>query len=140
MSIRTLAFPALFIFCPHLSRAQELTVHVINEASKQPVSNALVRLHYGCTHSMRPIELKQKTNAVGMAIFHAVTLTPYEFCVFPDYAYASQEQPLLFASPREAENYNKYAGKVFTTLPAEVSFHVRRLSVAERIRNLFRND
>jgi hypothetical protein len=89
---------------------------------------------------MRPKELRQKTNAVGIATFHSVSLTPLEFCVFPDYAYAAQEQPFLFTSPPDAENYKKYLGKVFTILPADVTFHVRRLSFAERIRNLFRYD
>jgi len=89
---------------------------------------------------MRPIELKQKTNAAGIAIFHSVSVSPTEFCVFPDYAYDSQEQPFMFTSPQDAQNQIKYSGKVFTTLPNEITFHVRRLSFAEHLRKFFRYD
>jgi hypothetical protein len=117
--------------------AQDLTVHVIEQKTKQPVANAMVRLHYGCDHSMRPIELKQKTDAAGIAIFHSVSLSPLEFCVFPDLdAYASQELPYVFTSPQSAGNSTKSLNKIFTTLPAEVTFHVRRRSFFERIRHL----
>jgi hypothetical protein len=89
---------------------------------------------------MRPIELKQRTNAAGVAVFHSVSLSPHEFCVFPDYAFQVQEQPYLFASPQETPNYNKYGGQVLSTLPGQVTFHVRHLTLSERIRNLFRYD
>ena len=118
-------------------RGQDLTVHVVDQQGKRPVVNAVVRLHYGCNHSMRPIELKQKTNADGVAIFHSVSLSPLEFCVFPDLdTYASQELPYLFTSPQDARNEAKSLNKVFTTLPAEVTFHVRRRTFFERLRHL----
>jgi hypothetical protein len=118
-------------------RAQDLTVHIIDQQTKQPVVDAMVRLHYGCDHSMRPIELKQKTNTAGIAIFQSVSLSPLEFCVFPDLdAYASQELPYFFSSPQDAVNQAKSLNKVFTTLPAEITFHVRRRNFFERIRHL----
>jgi hypothetical protein len=118
-------------------RGQDLTVHVIDQQTKQPVAKAVVRLHYGCDHSMHPIELIQKTNTAGIAVFQSVSLSPLEFCVFPDLdAYASQELPYVFTSPQDAANQTKSLNKVFTTLPAEVTFHVRHRNIFERIRHL----
>ena len=117
--------------------AQDLTVHALDQQIKHPVGNAIVRLHYGCNHSMRPVELKQKTNADGIAIFRSISVSPLEFCVFPDLdAYASQELPYVFTSPQDAVSQTKSLDRVFTTLPAEVTFHVRRRSFFERIRHL----
>ena len=142
MNTRILTGFALLIFLGHHSRAQDLTVNVIDERSKQPVSNALVLLHYGCFHSVRPIELKQKTNSAGIAVFHSVTLSPLEFCIYPDLdTFAFQEEiPYVFTSPQDAKNYTKSLNRVFTALPAEVTFHVHRYSFAERLRNFWRYD
>jgi hypothetical protein len=89
---------------------------------------------------MRPVELKQKTDNNGIAVFRSVSISPLEFCIFPDYPYASQEHELLFASPKYAQEHAKYLGKVFIALPAEATFHVRKLSFGERLRDLFRYD
>ena len=114
--------------------AQDLTVHIVDQDSKKPVAQALVRLHYGCSHSTRPIELKQKTDSAGTVVFRSVSLKPLEFCVFPDLdAFASQELPYLFAAPQE--DNSKSLNNVFTVLPADVTFHVRRRSFLERIRH-----
>jgi hypothetical protein len=119
MNMRLLIGLPLLVFFGHYSHAQDLTVSVIDEVSKQPVANALVRLHYGCFHSMRPIELKQKTNSAGIAVFHSVTLSPLEFCVYPDLEEFSfqEEIPYLFTSPQDAHNYAKSLNRVFTALP-----------------------
>lgn len=131
--IFTLGLMTLAVSCC----AQDLTVHVLDQQTKRPVVNAMVRLHYGCDHSMRPIELKQKTNADGIAVFHSVSVSPLEFCVFPDLdAYASQELPYFFTSPQDAVNQTKKSNKVFTTLPTEVTFHVSHRNFFERIRHL----
>jgi hypothetical protein len=130
----------LLILSVHQSPAQSLTVHVLSE-SNHPEEGVLIRLDYGCSHSMRPIVLKQKTNAAGIAIFQSLSLTPLEFCVFPDDEYATREHPYVFTSPEDAaRNYTKSINKVFTELPAEVTFHVRRRSFSERIRQLFSSD
>jgi hypothetical protein len=121
-----------------ICQAQDLTVHVIDQHSKQPLANALVRLHYGCWHSMRQIEIKQKTNDAGIAIFHSVSLKPLEFCITPDSDAYDTRELYVFASPEDAQNYTKSLNTVFTTLPAEVTFHVRQRSFAERVRNIFR--
>ena len=135
--MRLVRFLLLVIILTAICRAQDLTVHVIDQQTKQPVANAMIRLHYGCDHSMRPIELKQKTNADGIAIFHSVSVSPLEFCVFPDLdAYASQELPYFFTSPQDAPNQIKNLNRVFTALPAEVTFHVRHRGFFERIRHL----
>jgi hypothetical protein len=89
---------------------------------------------------MRPVELKEKTDSNGIAVFRSVSISPLEFCIFPDYAYASQEQQFLFTSPEYAQEHAKYLGRVSTALPAEITFHVRKLSFGERLRNLFRYD
>lgn len=126
---------ALLVIFASCCTAQSLTVKLIDEGTGRPVRNALVRLHYGCEHSMRPIELIERTDATGNAIFTSVSLSQYEFCVFPDYKFDSQERQFLFVPPSTAGEYSKYLGKVFTALPAAVTFHVRRLTVGERFRN-----
>jgi hypothetical protein len=73
-------------------------------------------------------------------VFHSPSLKPLEFCVFPDDALASQELPYLFTSREEVSSFSKYSGTVFSSLPNEVLFHVRRLSLFERIRKLFGYD
>jgi hypothetical protein len=127
----------LLLFCIGHCPAQDLTVNILDQQTLKPVVNAVERLHYGCDHSMHPIELKQKTNAAGTTTFHSVSLQPLEFCVFPDLdTYASQELPYVFMTPTDAAHQHKSLNKVFTTLPAEVSFHVRRRSFFERLRHL----
>jgi len=138
--MKALLVLALFALSLRMVDAQDLTVRVINQSTNKPLASLLVRLHYGCQHSMRPVELKQKTDSNGIAIFRSVSFIPLEFCVFPDYAYASQEQTILFTSPKDAQIYAKYSGKFFTSLPTEIAFHVRKLSVAERVRDFFRYD
>jgi hypothetical protein len=136
----TLLSLAFLLICCGSSEAQDLTVKVIDQITNKPLSNVLIRIHYGCSHSVRPVELKQKTDTNGNAIFHSVSVSPTEFCVFPDYAYSSKEPPVLFTSPSEAQQYTKSLNKVSTELPAEITFHVRRLRIAERFRNLWRWD
>jgi hypothetical protein len=46
----------------------------------------------------------------------------------------------LFTSPKEAQQYSKSLNKVFTELPAVLTFHVRRLSIAERFRQYWQWD
>lgn len=130
---------ALFTCCLRGAVAQ-LTVHVVENGSNKPLSNVLVRLHYGCAHSMHPVELKEKTNAAGVATFPSVSLSSLEFCVFPDYAYESKEQQFMFTSPQDTPMYEKYINKPLTALPADITFHVRRYTFGERVRNLFRYD
>jgi hypothetical protein len=137
----TLLGLAFLFLCGDSSEAQDLTVKVIDQITNKPLSNVLIRLHYGCTHSVRQVELKEKTDSDGNAFFHSVSVSPTEFCVFPDYAYSSQEPPVLFTSSGEyQQHYTKSLNKVFTELPAEVIFHVKRLSIAERFRNFWRWD
>jgi hypothetical protein len=138
--MRLCLYIALVAACGQLAPSQDLTVKLVDERNDQPVSNAIVRLHYGCWHSMRPIEQKQRTDTTGVAVFHSVSLEPLEFCLFPDYAYTSQERGFIFTSPDHRGLYSKYDGRIVTELPSSVTFHVRRLSLHERIRNIFRYD
>lgn len=133
--MRNAVFLGLLVLFTSCCAAQGLTVKLIDEATGRPVRNALVRLRYGCWHSMRPIELTERTDATGNAIFASASLGQYEFCVFPDYKFDSQEGQILFVPPSAPGEYSKYLGKLVTALPAVVTFHVRRLTVGERIRN-----
>ena len=130
----------LLTCCLTRSGAQDLTVHVLDQNTKMPVADALVRLHYGCWHSVRPVELKQKTDASGIVVFHSLSIGPREFCVFPDYTFEAQVQQFAFTSPEVASTYGGHSGHVFSSLPGDVTFHVRRLSLSERIRNFLRYD
>ena len=116
--------------------SQDLTVKVFEQSTSQPVRNALVRLHYGCMRSMRPIELKARTDAMSIAVFPSVSLTPLELCVLPDYDFDTREQTGLFASPKNGIA-EKYSGQVVDSLPNTLTFHVRRLSFFENLRKLF---
>jgi hypothetical protein len=139
MARRTVIALSLLAGISFRCRAQDLTVHMIDETSKQPVGNALIRLHYGCWHSMKPVELKERTDSNGVAIFKSVSLSPLEFCVFPDYEYASQEKAYVFTSPEDAQSHSKTLDieKVSTALPANITFHVRRYTLAEQIKTFF---
>ena len=129
---------AVLAACVSTCASQDLTVRVVDESSQLPVKKALIRVHYGCWQPMLPVELKQTTNDLGVAVL--LSLRPLEFCVFPDYAYSSIEKMQAFTSPENAESMAKFQNKPLTSLPATITFHVRRLSFSERLRNFFRYD
>lgn len=134
-----LALSAALLMCT--AHAEDLKVTTLSEdGNHHPVPNVLIRLHYGCWHSMRPIELKQKTGPDGVATFKSVTLSPLEFCVSPDDTFEPQERGYLFTSPEDAKNFLTSAEEVRTTLPAEITFHVRRYTFWEWLRNFARYD
>ncbi len=91
---------------------------------------------------MRPIELKQKTGPDGVATFKSVSLSPLEFCVFPDDVFESQEKGYAFTSPQDAQSHSKTLDleKVLTALPADITFHVRRYTFLEWLRNFSKYD
>ena len=122
--------------------SQQLIVHVVDQNSEQPMADATVWLHYGCMHSGRPRVVKEKTNAAGVAVFTSVSFRPLEFCVQPDSdRYSSTGHlPYLFVAPENASICPKCLNRMFTSLPNEITFHVRRLTAAQRFRNLFRWD
>ena len=100
----TLAVCLLLLGIAPACRAQDLTVHVIDEASNLPVQNALVRLRYGCWHPGHHVELKQKTDHAGVTTFHSISLNQLEFCIHPDGdEFATQELNYMFMSPQEAQ-------------------------------------
>ena len=137
---RRLLWLVLLSWWMQAARAGDLTVKVLDQTTGKPVSDALIRLHYDCWHSVRPTELKQRTDASGVAVFHSLSIGPREFCIFPDYAFAAMEQQFAFTSLQAAASLIGQKEHVLTSLPSEVTFHVRRLSLSERIRNLFRYD
>jgi hypothetical protein len=92
-------------------------------------------------HSVRPKVMQQKTNFAETAVFHGVSLAGLESCVvLNSVSFASLDLPYIFASPQEAQDLGKSLNKVVTILPAEVVFHVRRRSFAERLHYIFRFD
>ncbi len=140
MMKRRLLRLVLLSCCLQSLRADDLTVKVLDQTTGKPVTGALIRLHYDCWHSVRPTELKQRTDASGVAIFRSLSIGPREFCVFPDYAFAATEQQFAFTSPQIKASLIGQPSHALTSLPSEVTFHVRRLSLSERLRNLFRYD
>jgi hypothetical protein len=134
-------FIAIFLLLTVIGRAEDITVHVVETATLKPIAGTDIVLKSGCMHSVRPKVQQQKTDSAGTTIFHDVSLSGLESCVVVDsVSYASLDLPYIFASPQEAQNLGKSLNKVVTTLPAEVTFHVRHRTFSERLHYIFRFD
>jgi hypothetical protein len=134
-------FFGLLLLLTFVCRAQDITVHVVEAATQQPINGMDLVLKSGCMHSVRPKLLQQKTDSAATSIFHNISLSGPESCVSVDSnSFASLDLPFIFASPEEAQNLGKSLNKVQTTLPAEITIHVRHRTFSERLHYIFRFD
>jgi hypothetical protein len=74
-------------------------------------------------------------------VFHSVSIAGEPVCidVFSiTYAYAPRQLDYVFVSPDKVGQFQKSLNPIITALPAEVTFHVRKRGLGERLDFLFR--
>jgi len=131
------------IFVAASGFGQAITVHVINDETKKPVKDIYLNLRIDCENPHRPKSLQQKTDASGTAVFSSVSLAGEPVCVdlfSITYAYAPRQLDYVFVSPDKADQFKKSLNPIITTLPAEVTFHVVRRSLGQRLHFMFIGD
>jgi hypothetical protein len=137
-----LALSSIFLFAVS-SYAQDVTVHVVEEYTKHPLKDIYLNLRIDCENPHRPKALQQKTDATGTAVFQSVSIAEEPVCIdlfSIEYAYAPRQLDYVFISPDKADHYQKSLNPIITTLPAEITFRVRKRSLGERPHFMFIGD
>jgi len=78
-----------------------------------------------------------------MTVFHSISLTGEPVCIdlfSVAYAYAPRQLDYVLVSPDKADRYQKSLNPIITALPAEVTFRVRKRSLAEQLHFMFIGD
>jgi hypothetical protein len=114
---------------------------VVNDDTKKPPKDIDIDLRVDCQNPHRPKALEQKTDVSGTAVFHSVSLAGEPICIdlfSIAYAYAPLQLDYVFVSPDKAAQFQKSLNPIITALPAEVTFHVRKRGLGERLDFMFR--
>ena len=126
--------------------AQDITVHVIDDKTKRPVDGITLNLRTDCGNPKRPKALQQQTDASGSTVFRSVSLTKPPVCLdLFSITYTSLNLDYVFETPEQLKEsgyspVNGVGNPVVTTFPADVTFHVQKRSLADRLRFLFVGD
>jgi hypothetical protein len=126
--------------------AQDITVHVIDDRTQKPLKGIALDLRTDCFNPKRPKASQQTTDASGTSVFHAVSLAGEPLCIdlfSVAFAYAPHNIDYVFASPERADQLktsDKLLNPIVTTLPADVTFHVQKRSLTDRLHFLFLGD
>ena len=132
-----------FVFLSVLAvicRAQDITVHVIGDQTEKPIKGISLLLWKDCESPNRPKALEQKTDATGTTVFHSVSLAPEPICIYPFsvvYGLAPRTLDYVFVAPEHAKQFDNSINPTITSLPAEITFRVRRRSFGEQLQFLF---
>jgi len=132
---------ALMLTMPIAVFAQDVTVHVISDDTKKPLKGIDIDLRVDCENPHRPKALEQKTDDSGITVFHSVSLGGEPVCIdlfSIAYEYAPLQLDYIFVSPDKAAQFQKSLNTIITTLPSEVTFHVRKRGIGERLAFMFR--
>jgi hypothetical protein len=127
-----------------LCLAQDITVHVVESGTLKPIPGIDLNLRIDCMNPKRPKAFQQRTDPAGVAVFRAVSLKTDPICIdLFSIAYRSLDLDAVFASPYDAERLksaDKMKNPIITSLPAEVTFHVRKRTLSEQLHFMFRGD
>jgi hypothetical protein len=121
--------------------AQDITVHVIEKSSQKPVEGVYLNLRLDCQNPHRPKAQQQKTDGSGTPVFRSVSFARAPACMdLFSVEYASLDLDYIFGLPGQIQGMNetgKLLNPVITAFPADVTYHVRKRSFAERLHFLF---
>lgn len=137
-----LALSSIFLIVVS-SPAQDVTVHVVEDHTKNPIKDIYLNLRIDCENPHRPKAVQQKTDASGIAIFHSVSLADEPICIdlfSIEYAYAPRQLDYVFISADRVGHYQKSLNPIISMLPSEITFRVRKRSLAERLHFMFMGD
>jgi hypothetical protein len=131
---------ALLLVLARSCGAQNITIHVINDDTQRPVKGVTLNLRADCLNPKRPKALQQRTDASGKAVFNSVSLAGEPICI-DLFSVAYEFVPYkttdyVFASPEKAKQL-RLQNSVLTSLPADVTYHVQKRPLGERLRFLF---
>ena len=119
--------------------AQNITVHVVDWKTGQSIKRVDIDYRDDCLSQKPPKGFSQKTNASGTTIFrnYKVTSTPFCLSTF-SIAYASHTLDYIFMAPNLLGPKN--LNPVVTSLPADITFKVKKRSLAEQLHFIFIGD
>jgi hypothetical protein len=120
------------------SSAQDLTVHVVtNSASPKPMAGVAVQLF---PQPMMPGKRKvifEKSDQRGLVVFHNIDLRTLAWSVsIYNLATVGTDPVVILCRPENAQS--QYARPTVTSLPADITIHVRKRGLGERLEYLFR--
>jgi hypothetical protein len=121
--------------------AQDLTVHVVTDSpSHKPLSGIRVQLFPQPAMSGRRKVISQKSDSNGVVVFHNIDLTSIAWSVsIYNFLSETTDQVVILCWPENAssQGLSKHVGSTITSLPAEVTLHVRTRGFGEEIKYLF---
>jgi len=126
---------------PSACRAQDIKVDVVDSKTSKPVADIRVALYRDCMGSKHSKAIEQRTDQAGASVFQGLSLADGPICiVLLTATYQPLDLDAMFASPDDAKRLNpdrKLLNPIVTSLPAEVTFHVRRRTIGEQLHFLF---
>ena len=124
-------------------RAQDITVHVMEENSGKPVRGITLNLRRRTFHMDRPDSEQKTTDRSGTAVFNAEQLSsiPFSIDLF-SIPYSQTNLDFIFMTPESALERKAlhWTNPVITALPANITFQVKKRTLLERLDLLFRGD
>ncbi len=117
-------------------RGQDLTVNVVtDQSSHKPVSGVAVQLFPQPAMSGRRKVITQKSDSNGVAVFHDVDLTSIAWSVGISNLASQADQVFTLCRPENASS--QHVQPTITSLPAEITLHVRKRGFGEILQYLF---
>ncbi len=121
--------------------AQVLTVHVVSDKRvSAPLAHVVVR-PVEFTQCGRPRSIAERSDDNGIAVFHNVDLNfqSWQVAIW-NVGTASDDPSVTLASPENAALLRKQivSDPIITALSAEITIHVRKRGLGERLDFMFR--
>ncbi len=119
--------------------AQDLTVHVIADApNHKPLSGVAVQLFPQPAMSGRRRVITQKSDSNGVVVFRNTDLTSIAWSVgIYNLGDLATDLVVILCRPTNSSSQGGVRPTI-TSLPAEITIHVRKRSFSERLEYLFR--
>lgn len=128
-------FLAMRLVCP----AQDLTVHVLTATDPKPASGIAVQLFPQPFMSGSRKIINQKSDSKGIVVFHDIDLTSIAWMVsIYNWGTVATDPAAILCAPENA-SAQAIRGRpiTVTSLPAEITIHVRKRTASETLRRLF---
>jgi hypothetical protein len=122
------------VFCV----AQDLTVHVVTDSSHpKPIRGVAVQLFPGPAMPGRRRVVEQKSDSNGVVIFRNVDLSSIAWSVSVFNLGTTAIDPVVILCRPENASTQGGVRPTITSLPAEITLHVRKRGLGERLQYMF---
>lgn len=118
------------------STAQDLVVHVVtNTAAPKPMPGVSVQLFPQPSMPGRRKIISERSNANGVVVFHDIDLSKIAWSVSVWNIGTAATDPVILCKPENAQAQGVRPS--ITSLPAQITLHVRRRGFREQLAYLF---